>query len=441
MAEREASFLKSNDVQRKSPFCDFSGRLVDIVVQSRPLTSRSIPTALWDGMWDGRFDEHRQTTTSAPRADGGQGKPDEAAWSARGWEWSLSLGRAFGHEAVGVADRLDGRRRDIGLGSARLVSLAEARETAALYRKTARDGGDPIAEHRRIRNAVPTFEQGARLVHANHQGAWRNQKHAAQWLQTLAQYAFPVFGDRGVDQVEAADVLRALTPIWIAKPEMPRRVRQRIRAVFDWLGRPVTAGGDNPVDGFDRLRATSSQTDQRARLHFAAMPYNKVSGFVARPARKAPWGETTKLAFEFLVLTAARTGEVPRRALGRVRSRRPALWTIPATRTKTRREHRVPLAPLAPSRSSSVRGGCRPTATSCSRAAPAPQAAVEYGLSQGSRSAWKPPTSPPTGSGRRFATGPPSAPASPHEVAEMALAHVIKNKAEAAYRRGDLLEK
>ena len=108
-----------------------------------------------------------------------------------------------------------GRRRDIGLGSARIVSLAEAREQAVLFRKTARAGGDPILEHRRSREPAPTFAEAARLVHAEHSRAWRNPKHAAQWLSTLERYAFPTLGQRRIDQIESADVLRALTPIWL----------------------------------------------------------------------------------------------------------------------------------------------------------------------------------------------------------------------------------
>ena len=127
-----------------------------------------------------------------------------------------------------------GRRRDIGLGSARLVSLVDAREMASTYRRTARAGGDPIIEHRKPKAKVPTFEEAARLVHSQHARAWRNPKHAAQWINTLAQYAFPYFGDRRVDEVEQADVLRALVPIWLTKQKTARRVRQRMRAVFDW---------------------------------------------------------------------------------------------------------------------------------------------------------------------------------------------------------------
>jgi hypothetical protein len=106
-----------------------------------------------------------------------------------------------------------GRRRDIGLGSAKLVQLAEARATAAAYRKTARDGGDPIVEHRRPKMEVPTFAEAAHIVYEQHARAWRNPKHAAQWISTLARHAFPHFGDRRVDEVEQSDVLHALADL------------------------------------------------------------------------------------------------------------------------------------------------------------------------------------------------------------------------------------
>jgi integrase len=325
-----------------------------------------------------------------------------------------------------------GRRRDIGLGSARLVSLAEAREKANLYRKTARAGGDPIAERRKAHVLMPTFEQSARLVHAHHSGAWRNPKHAAQWINTLGQYVFPVFGRRRLDQIDSADVLKALSPIWLSKPETARRVRQRIRAVFDWAKAAGHRTGDNPVDGIGR--ALPRHTD-RGR-HFAAMPYTEVPKFL-RALRESGMDETTKLAFEFLILTAARTGEVLGARWDEV-NLGSALWTIPAARTKTRREHRVPLAPRAVEivrRAREVSAGSDFLFPGRSVHKPLSNMVFLKALERmkldvtahGFRSAF-----------RDWAAERTSF---PNEVAEMALAHTIKDKAEAAYRRGDLLEK
>ncbi|HET8973116.1 MAG TPA: integrase arm-type DNA-binding domain-containing protein [Pseudolabrys sp.] len=234
-----------------------------------------------------------------------------------------------------------GRRRDIGLGSTKLVFLAAARETAAQYRKTARGGGDPIVEHRKPNVIAPTFKEAARLVHEQHARAWHNTKHREQWINTLSHYAFPYFGDRRVDEVEQADVLRALSAIWLNKPETARRVRQRIRAVFDWAKGAGHRRGDNPVDGV--ARALPRQSDRAA--HHAAMPYADVPAFV-RALRAGNIGEPAKLAFELLIITGARTSEVlgARWAEMDLDS---AVWTIPADRMKMRREHRVPLAPRA----------------------------------------------------------------------------------------------
>jgi hypothetical protein len=116
-----------------------------------------------------------------------------------------------------------GRRRDIGLGSAKLISLADAREAALQFRKKARAGEDPVAERRNDRLIVPTFAQASARVHSEHAPAWRNPKHAAQWINTLTEYAFPHIGGMSVDRVESRDILQVLSPIWIDKPETARR--------------------------------------------------------------------------------------------------------------------------------------------------------------------------------------------------------------------------
>ena len=126
----------------------------------------------------------------------------------------------------------NGRRRDIGLGSLHDVTLSEAREEARRLRKVARAGGDPLAERRRSK--APVFESAARECHADRAGVWRSDKHAAQWLATLEAHAFPKIGGLRVDEIGTAHVLNCLQPIWLAKPETARRVRQRIGLVLDW---------------------------------------------------------------------------------------------------------------------------------------------------------------------------------------------------------------
>ena len=233
---------------------------------------------------------------------------------------------------------IKGKRTEIGLGSARLISLAEAREEAARLRKLARRGGDPLAEKRAARRPTPTFEEAARRVHEAIAPTFRNPKHRAQWISSLEAYAFPVFGSRSVDAITAADVLAALSPIWISKPETARRVRQRLRAVFDWAKAAGFRSGDNPVDGIARALPKIAPR----KNHFAALPYAEVPGFI-QALRASRSGELVKLAFEFLILTAARTGEVLRATWDEI-NLDDAVWTIPAHRMKARHEHRVPLS-------------------------------------------------------------------------------------------------
>ncbi len=147
---------------------------------------------------------------------------------------------------------VQGRRRDIGLGSARLVPLIDARDLAAKMRRLAREGGDPVEERRRRLTIVPTFKDVAEKVHAETAASWKNKRHADSWLASLETYAFPVLGSRRVDQIATADVLKVLSPIWLTKAETARRVRQRVRSVLDWARVAYGLSGANPVDGVER---------------------------------------------------------------------------------------------------------------------------------------------------------------------------------------------
>ena len=145
-----------------------------------------------------------------------------------------------------------GKRRDIGLGSVALVGLAEARDAATRLRRIARAGGDPLADQRRLRRQVPTFAEAARTVHELHTKTLRNARHRATWLSSLEADIFPVFGDRPVDQVDTADVLKALALIWTTKAETARRIKQRVRTVLDWAKASGYREGDNPADAITR---------------------------------------------------------------------------------------------------------------------------------------------------------------------------------------------
>jgi len=325
-----------------------------------------------------------------------------------------------------------GRRRDIGLGGVQLVSLAQAREKAAQLRRMAREGQDPLAQQRLARRVVPTFREAAATVHRATSPSWKNPKHAAQWLSTLEQYACPAFGDRPIDQIETADVLRALAPIWLDKPETARRVRQRIGSVLDWGRAAGFRTGENPAVGVSKgLPRQPART-----LHHAAMPYDDVPAFV-RSLRAKAGQDVGPVALELLILTAARTGELINARweefdIGK------AMWTVPGSRMKAGREHRVPLSPPALEVLSTARErGPAGVFVFPGRNVAKPSSnmtllmtlrrlGVSY-TAHGFRSSFRDWTSERT--------------SFPHEVCESALAHVVRNKVEAAYRRGDLFEK
>lgn len=194
-----------------------------------------------------------------------------------------------------------GRRRDIGLGGLRLVSLAEAREKAVEFRKVARDGGNPIEERRKARTIVPTFRDAGEHAYASYKDAWRNPKHVSQWIESLRAYAFPIIGERRVDEIETSDILKVLTPIWLSKPETARRVRQRVKTVLDWAKASGFRSGENPADGV--TKGLPRQPDQDN--HFEAIPYAKVPAFMTK-LRSSNASEPVRLAFELLILTAMR---------------------------------------------------------------------------------------------------------------------------------------
>lgn len=326
-----------------------------------------------------------------------------------------------------------GKRRDIGLGGASLVTLAEAREKALAYRKTARGGGDPLAERRRVQVTVPTFAEAAETVHGEHKATWKNAKHAAQWLNTLRTYANPYFGAKRVDQIETPDVLRALSPIWLTKGETASRVRQRIGTVLDWAKAAGHRSGDNPVEGVTRGLPKQGEREE----HHAALPYAEVPAFVARLRAMSGQGEVSRLAFEFLILTAARTSEVLGAQWSEINEAE-ALWTVPASRMKAAREHRVPLS----GRAAEILTQAKVLAGDSALVFPGrdglkPRSNMVFSMALRRMEVQV------TAHGFRSSFRDWAAEATnlPREVAEMALAHTIENRVEAAYRRGDLLAK
>lgn len=327
---------------------------------------------------------------------------------------------------------VQGKRRDIGLGGLSIVSLAEAREKAVDYRKIAREGGDPLAAKRAMQKVIPSFKEAAETVHAEHKATWKNVKHAQQWINTLTQYAFPIIGDVRVDRIDTPDILRVLSPIWLTKPETARRVRQRLGNVFDWAKTAGHRSGDNPVEGV--TRGLPKQVGRES--HHEAMAYAEVPAFITA-VRATNSSAPAKLAFEFLILTAARTSEVLLAEWTEIDFKE-KLWIIPAERMKAKRIHRVPLT----ERCIEILKKAEPLSTGSEYIFPG-------------RSNEKPMSNmvflkilermevPVTAHGFRssFRDWAAETTSFPRELAEMALAHTIENKVEAAYRRGDLLNK
>lgn len=319
-----------------------------------------------------------------------------------------------------------GKRVDLGLGGYPYTTLAEARQTAFEYRKLARAGGDP-----RAAAAAPTFEDALEEVLAIQRPSWRpGSRSEAQWRASLRMYALPRLGEMPVDRITTADVLAVLVPIWSTKRETARRVRQRIGAVMKW----AVANGyraDNPAG--DAIAAALPQGGVR-RKHFRALPHAEVAAAVEE-VRKSSTGISTRLALEFLVLTAARSGEVRGVRWDEI-DVEAATWTVPAERTKSGREHRVPLSRPALDVLRSAEGVgdgsglVFPSATGGEIASTTLAKAVrDLGLDcvpHGFRTSF------------RVWCGDTGV---DREVAEAALAHVVRNKVEAAYARGTLFER
>lgn len=324
------------------------------------------------------------------------------------------------------------KRTDIGLGGTGLVSLAEAREKALEYRKLARSGGDPLAAKRAEKAVIPTFKDAAEAVHAENMGVWKNGKHNQQWINTLKQYAFPLIGQLTVDRIETPDILKILAPIWLTKAETARRVRQRIGTVMDWAKAAGHRMGDNPVDGVTRGLPKQPTKDR----HHAALPYSAVPQFLVN-LKASDSGLIAKLSFEFLILTATRTSETLDATWGEF-DVADALWTVPAERMKAKRIHRIPLS----SRCLEILATARELSTGSEYVFPGrsitkPQSNMVFLKIIGTMKAKT------TAHGFRssFRDWAAESTAYPREIAEMALAHTIENKVEAAYRRGDLLDK
>ena len=322
-----------------------------------------------------------------------------------------------------------GRRREIGLGSAKIVSVATARKNAHQNLVFVSEGIDPI-EDKKQDSVIPKFEVAAREVYEDNRPTWRNAKHAAQFITTLETYAFPIIGSMSVKEINSSHILRILSPIWVTKAETAKRIRQRLSTVFKYCVAQQWRT-DDPAN----IAIVEALPNLKKKVqHRKSISYNDVSAFIKTVSNSSA-GLSTKLGLEFLILTATRSGEVRNARWDEVSG---SLWTIPAERMKAGVAHRVPLPSrcmeiLEEAKTNSQGSGFIFEGTKPNK--PLSENTFnklmkELGLevhAHGFRTSFRTWTQEKTNY--------------PREIAEAALAHSLKDKAEAAYARSDLLEK
>jgi integrase len=334
-----------------------------------------------------------------------------------------------------------GRARDMGLGSLPDVSLARAREKAAQARQQRAEGKDPIAERnaQRAQELLAkarsiTFQDCAEQLIASHEAGWRNPKHKTQWRNTLSTYAYPILGDISVADVNTDLVKRVLQPIWVAKTATASRVRGRIEAVLSWAKANGLRLGENPAQWRGHLdHLLPARSKVRRVVHHAALPHRGLPVFMAK--LRAREGIAPR-ALEFVILTAARTGEVLGAKFHEIDFEE-RLWTVPAERMKGGKEHRVPLSPRAVAivKEMAANRLCDFVFPGARRGRPMSAMTLLMLLrdlhpgvtTHGFRSTFKDWASETT--------------SFPDHLSEMALAHISADKVRAAYARSDLFQK
>jgi len=338
---------------------------------------------------------------------------------------------------------LNGKAREMGLGSLVTFSLADARMRATEQRQLIADGIDPIEakhakqlESRLAKANTITFDKAAAsFIEANEAG-WRSDKHGEQWRNTLATYASPVIGSLPVSAITTPLILQILQPIWATKTETATRVRGRIEKVLDWAKVQGYRTGDNPAAWKGHLSEALPKPSKVANsVHHAALPWTEIGGFM-KALRAMPG--TASLATQLIILTATRTSEAIEAKWSEF-DVDAAVWVIPRERMKGFREHRVPLSPQAIAVLNQVKWenhGSEYVFPNAKQEKPISNMACLAVLKRMGRSDL-------TVHGFRstFRDWSAESTAYPRDVCEMALAHAIEDKSEAAYRRGDLLEK
>jgi integrase len=338
---------------------------------------------------------------------------------------------------------LVGRARQMGLGDVSTFSLKEARERARQARQLVADGIDPIEARKEKMSTLRaddakriSFKEAADRYIKAHQAGWKNAKHADQWRNTLETYAYPVIGDLPVAKVETAHVMQIMEPIWTAKTETASRVRGRIEAVLDWAKARHYRSGDNPARWRGHLdKLLPGRSKVKKVEHHPALPYVELPAFMERLRGIA---SVSARALEFTILTACRTGEVIGAKEGEVDFAN-KMWIISGERMKAGREHRVPLCDrtIEILQTTPREAGSEYLFPGGRAGRPLSNMAMLQ-LIRGTDD-----TGELTVHGFRstFRDWAAERTNFPRELAEAALAHVLENKTEAAYQRGDLLEK
>jgi len=336
------------------------------------------------------------------------------------------------------------KRRNMGLGSLDAISLARARELARGYRALIKDRQNPVdpiqmiadAKAARLGNKAKqkTFKECAELYLELHRSSWANSKHAQQWENTLSSYAYPLIGDIPASDIETGHVSSCLLPIWKTKTETAKRLRGRIENILDWAKVSGYRDGENPARWRGHLDKLLPAPSKIAKVtHFPALPYEKIGDFVSKLRNKS--GIAAR-ALEFTILTAARSGEVRGAKWDEIDLAK-RLWTIPGERMKAQQEHEVPLSEAAVSILEALPRTDSPYVFPGAREK---KPMSDMTLSKVVRRMGDQKTTV-HGCRSTFRDWAAETTAYPREVVEMALAHTIKNKAEAAYRRGNLLAK
>lgn len=335
---------------------------------------------------------------------------------------------------------IGGKRRDIGIGPFPEVSLADARAEAAEMRRQARQGVDPIAERRAARDALRasqakgiTFDRCAERYLAGVADQFRNPKHRRQWHTSLDTYASPVIGSLPVDRIELAHVIQVLEPIWREKTETASRVRGRLEKVLDYATVRGYRSGENPARWKGNLDAILPQPNKLKRIeHHRALPWSDAPTFRRALAKRQ--GIAAR-ALEFLLLTAARSGEVRGATWAEIDLNR-ATWTIPGERMKAGKEHVVPLSKDAVKLLEAL-----PRFEDVPYVFPSREGKPLSDMSLSAVMRRMELDATPHGLRSTFRDWVSERTSYSHEVAEMSLAHTIPNAVERAYRRGSLLEK